>query len=214
MRGKFEEQLETLNVELIKMGALCEHAIALASKSVFNYDETLVNMVKKSEADIDGKERDIEALCMNLILTQQPVATDLRYISAVLKIISDLERIGDQANEIAEITKILKGFKLENDVYLTQMSKAVVNMLTQSVESYVVKDEERAKRVIKTDDEVDELFVKIRQELIETIARKSLNSEVYVDYLMIAKYFERIGDHTVNVAQWVIYSISGKHEGK
>ncbi|MFI3325360.1 MAG: phosphate signaling complex protein PhoU [Clostridia bacterium] len=214
MRGKFEEQLSKLNIELIKMGALCEHCIALASKSIFDFNDSLVSDVIKIEKDIDEKEKNIETLCFYLILTQQPVATDLRFISSALKLISDLERIGDQANDIAELSKFIKGTQLENETYLRKMSTAVINMVTQSIEAYVHRDEDLARQVIEMDDEVDDLFVKMRQEITDCILLNASNSETYIDYLLICKYYERIGDHAVNVAEWVIYSITGKHKGE
>lgn len=213
MRSKFDEQLELLNVELIKMGALCESAIASAGKAIFEDDGSLAAKAILDDEEIDRKEREIESLCLKLLLRQQPVAADLRYISAALKMISDMERIGDQASDIAEISTMLKGDRPGGDIHLYDMAKATIKMVTESIESFVQKDQERAQAVIAFDDVVDDLFSKIRQELIEKIGTDSGSGEVYIDYLMIAKYFERIGDHAVNVAEWVIYSITGKHVG-
>lgn len=214
MRSKFDEQLEQLNLELIKMGALCESAIAAAAKAIFDEDKALIEKTLNADEQIDRKERDIEDLCLKLLLRQQPVAADLRYISSALKMISDMERIGDQASDIAEITEMLGQSKPGGDVHLHDMAKATIHMVTESIESYVQKDEERAKAVIAYDDVVDDLFIKIRKELIEKIGADASSGEVCLDYLMIAKYFERIGDHAVNVAEWVIYSITGKHVGE
>ncbi len=212
MRTRFDEQLEQLHVELITMGALCEEAITAAIHAFFEKDTTLVPVVLKKDAEIDRKERDIEALCMRLLLQQQPVAKDLRAISSALKMISDMERIGDQAADIVEIVKTMhdKDLNISSSVHIKSMSKEAMKMVTESVNSFVKKDLELAKKVIAYDDVVDELFVKIRTELIDLMA-KGGNGEVYSDLLMIAKYLERVGDHATNIAEWVEYSITGKH---
>ena len=212
MRTRFDEQLEQLHVELITMGALCEEAITAAIQAFFEKDTTLVPVVLKKDAEIDRKERDIEALCMRLLLQQQLVAKDLRAISSALKMISDMERIGDQAADIVEIVKTMhdKDLNISSSVHIKSMSKEAMKMVTESVNSFVKRDLELAKKVIAYDDVVDELFVKIRTELIDLMA-KGGNGEVYIDLLMIAKYLERVGDHATNIAEWVEYSITGKH---
>lgn len=214
MRNKFDEQLDLLNVELIKMGALCEEAIAAAAKSIFDTDPALRSATLSADEEIDHKEREIESLCLNLLLQQQPVAKDLRVVSSALKMISDMERIGDQASDIAEIVPFLGNRSDEGNLHLKDMASAVISMVTTAIDSFVKKDFELAKSVITSDDNVDELFNKVKDELIEIISGGAENAEACVDYLMIAKYFERIGDHATNIADWVIYSIIGKHLGE
>lgn len=213
MRENFEKQLDKLNNDLMKMGALCECAIAAATKSLFEDTNENYEKANLAEREIDRKEREIENFCVTLILRQQPVATDFRYISAALKMISNMERIGDQALDIAEIAKLVAGFELNGNIYIADMARSAAGMVTQSIESYVRRDENIAKQVIEMDDRVDDLFVKIRALLIENIAADNGNGDVYMDYLMVAKYLERIGDHAVNIAESVIYSVSGKRVG-
>ena len=213
MRTRFDEQLEQLHVELITMGALCEEAITLALKSLFDRDRSLVPVVLEKDGEIDRKERDIEALCMRLLLQQQPVARDLRTISSALKMISDMERIGDQAADIGELTDQMhdKQLEMSSSLHIRSMSEEAVKMVTQSVDSFVKADLELAHSVIAYDDVVDNLFSKIRGEIIEQIATDGTNGEVYIDLLMIAKYLERVADHATNIAEWVEYSITGIH---
>ena len=213
MRVEFEKQLELLNVELIKMGALCEKVIDGVTKALFEGD---VNSVKKShegEQNIDKSERDIENICMNLLLKQQPVASDLRNISSALKMISDMERIGDHASDISELTLCMAGTpyikKLE---HIQQMAKETIVMLVSSIEAYVNADEKKAKSVIEHDDVVDDLFDKVKNELITMIHENPDDGEQACDLLMVAKYFERIGDHATNIAEWVIFSITGERQ--
>lgn len=211
MRSKFDEQLDMLNVELIKMGALCEEAIASAAKAVFDSDLSLAEKTTVADNEIDRKEKEIESLCIRLLLKQQPVAKDLRTISSALKMISDMERIGDQASDIAEIAKSLLSNNDYAHLHLYDMAKATTSMVTESIDSFVRKDMELANHVMESDDIVDGLFTKVRNELIALIGTHPEKGEVYLDYLMIAKYFERIGDHAVNISEWVVYSITGKH---
>lgn len=214
MRNRFEQQMEILNLELIKMGALCETAIASAAKAVFDYDRKLAVKVSETDKEIDKKEKDIESLCHKLLLQEQPVARDLRIVSSALRMISDMERIGDQASEIAEISAMIKdGISVRNP-HLNFMANCTIQMVNDSVDSFVKKDMELAKKVIVSDDIIDGLFDKVKQDLIQSIDSKSANGEVYIDYMMIAKYFERIGDHAANIAEWVIYSITGQHVEK
>lgn len=211
MRIRFDEQLEKLNIELIEMGALCEEAISLAIKALLEKEDGLLERVAAAESDIDQKEREIENLCMKLLLQQQPVAKDLRTISSALKMISDMERIGDQALDIAEITTFMQENPLIERVHIESMAKETTRMVTDSIDSFVKKDLNRAMAVLAHDDVVDDLFAKIKEELIKLIGVTQENGEVCLDLLMIAKYFERIGDHAVNIAEWVVFSITGNH---
>lgn len=212
MRTRFDEQLENLNLELIKMGALCEDAILASMKALLDEDDTMVEKTHAIESDIDQKEKDIERLCMKLLLQQQPVARDLRIVSSALKMISDMERIGDQASDIAEITKFIKHNDTKSKVRINDMANAAIKMVTDSIDSFVKKDLELAKYVMQYDDVVDELFNEVRKELIELISGNNRDGELCLDLLMIAKYLERIGDHAVNIAEWVEYSMTGKHK--
>ena len=211
MRNRFDEQLSQLNTELITMGALCEEAISGAAKYLIDNDSALKEKVIDTDKQIDRKERDIENLCLRLILHQQPVATDLRLISAALKMISDMERIGDQASDIAEIVKFVNKTNLRENVHICDMARATIKMVTDSIDSFVKRDMDLAQSVILHDDTVDNLFLKIKGELISAIKDGTGDAEALIDLLMIAKYFERIGDHAENIAEWVIYSITGKH---
>ena len=210
MRNRFDEQLEQLNVELIKTGALCEDAISTTAKALIDNDRELARRVKPIEREIDQKERDIESLCMKLYLQQQPVARDLRQISSALKMISDLERIGDQASDIAEILPYLQGSVSESKLHIKEMAQATIKMVTDSIESFVRRDLPLARSVVEYDNVVDGLFNKVKTELIRLISEDSNNGEFCIDLLMVAKYFERIGDHAVNVAEWVQYSLTGR----
>ncbi len=211
MRNKFDSQLEKLNLELITMGALCEDAISASVKAMLDGDDALCDKVFAADAEIDQKERDIEAICMKLLLQQQPVARDLRVISSALKMISDMERIGDQASDIAEITKFIKNSNVQSRVHISDMAAAAIKMVTDSVESFVKKDLSLARAVMEYDDKVDNLFDCVKDELVRLISEDRANGEFCIDLLMIAKYLERIGDHAVNIAEWVEYSITGVH---
>ena len=210
MRDEFERQLALLNEELTTMGGLIESAIANAVKAL-DGDEHSINKAYDYEKSIDNKEREIESLCLKLLLTQQPVASDLRLISAALKMITDMERIGDQAFDISDITKHVSFQKYESKVHIKEMANAVIYMVTDSVDSYVKKDAALAKKVAAADDQVDDLFLKVRSELVELVRSNQDMAEGALDLMMIAKYLERIGDHAVNVAEWVIYAITGDH---
>lgn len=211
MRNRFDEQLARLNSELTEMGALCEEAISGCVKYLIDKDIAMRDNTLEADKQIDQKERDIERLCMKLLMQQQPVATDLRVISSALKMISDMERIGDQASDIAEIVKHIQKNDVESNTHISDMARATIKMVTDSVESFVKKDITLAENVIKNDDEVDALFDKVKNELIQAIQQSEDNAEALIDLLMIAKYFERIGDHAENIAEWVIYSITGHH---
>ena len=211
MRNAFHEQLEQLNVELIRMGALCEEAISAGTKALLDGDRELGAQAGQLEQEIDHKEQDIESLCMKLLLRQQPVASDLRTVSAALRMISDMERIGDQAADIAEIARDMKDSDLRRKIPLEDMARAAVGMVTDSVDSFVKRDLELAHQVIARDDVVDDLFLKVRAELIHLISSGE-DGEVCLDLMMVAKYFERIGDHACNIAQWVEYALTGQYE--
>ncbi len=212
MRNRFEQQLDNLNDEMIKMGKLCEQAIAAAIKlTMGNNHEELRQEVMETDAEIDRKEREIEGICMKLLLRQQPVAKDLRVISSALKMISDMERIGDQASDIVELARYIKNSNVKYKIHLNDMANEVIHMVTQSIDSFVNKDLEMAKSVIVYDDVVDNYFDEIKKELISLIANEKEDGEEYIDILMIAKYLERIGDHATNIAGWVEYSILGTH---
>ena len=204
MRNKFEEQLEQLHVELIRMGALCEDAISAAAEALLERDAKLA-------AAAEEKEREVENLCLKLLLQQQPVARDLREISAALKMISDLERIGDQAADIAEMTSHVRLPEGDRAPHIADMARAVIRMVTDSVDSFVKRDLTLARQVCAADDRVDELFRQVRRELTELISADPTRGEQGLDLLMVAKYLERIGDHATNVAEWVEYSLTGVH---
>ena len=212
MRNKFDQQLAQLNHEMIEMGALCEEVIALSSRALPEGNVALAAKVAPLDSEIDHKEREIENLCLKLLLQQQPVARDLRQISAALKMITDMERIGDQAEDIAEIVGFLGGRQAENDGLLKKMAEAVIQMVTESVDAYVKCDIILAKKVLAADDTVDDYFAQVKQSLIGKIAKNPDDGEYALDLLMIAKYFERIGDHATNIAEWVIYSVTGVHK--
>lgn len=211
MRNKFDSQLEKLNLELITMGALCEDAISASVKGFLDDDDALCQKAVETEEEINRKERDIESICMKLLLEQQPVARDLRVISSALKMISDMERIGDQAYDIAEIAKFIKNSNVKSKIHIKDMAAAATKMVTDSVDSFVKKDVELARAVMAYDDKVDNLFDCVKDELVQLITEDKANGEFCIDLLMIAKYLERIGDHAVNIAEWVEYSITGTH---
>lgn len=212
MRELYTQQLAALKTKLIQMGAMCEDAISCSIKGMLQGDTELLKKVENTELDINQMEREIERLCMKLLLMQQPVASDLRSVSSALKIISDLERIGDQAYDIAEISKHLKFSDFSSKVHIQEMATAAIRMVTDSVEAFVQRDLSLAQRVLKEDDTVDALFNKVRADLVNMIQSKNGEDvEMMLDLLMIAKYLERIGDHAENVAEWVVYLLTGEH---
>lgn len=216
MRERFERQLMQLNTELIAMGALCEDAIDCAVKYLLENDKKMKENASEIEKQIDRKERDIETICLRILLQQQPVAADLRTVSSALKMISDMERIGDQAYDISEIAEYVVGKEITNKVHIADMADTAAKMVTLSVESFVKKDISLAQSAIALDNKVDELFLTVKSELTEAVRQGSDNGEALVDLLMIAKYFERIGDHAENIAEWVIYAVTGSrsHTGE
>ena len=212
MRDFFQEQLKELNRELTIMGAACEEIIAMASESLTHYNTELAKKVSVVGAQIDEGYRNIESICLKLLLRQQPVAKDLRVISAAMKMITDMERIGDQAEDIVDLVPHMTA---RNDVRypkIREMAKAAQAMVTEAVDAYVKQDLYIAKKVMAHDDVVDDYFVQVKSELIDLIAVNPSEGEYALDLLMIAKYFERIGDHCTNIAEWVEYSITGIHK--
>ena len=197
MRNKFDEQLELLKTNMIQMGALCESAIANATKALIQGDLELAKKAIAADEEIDQKEREIESLCLKLLLQQQPVARDLRQISSALKMITDMERIGDQAADISEITMLANIKAADDTSHIADMAEATIKMVTDSIDAYVRQD----------------LFNQIKSEMIKLISDDSGNGEFAIDLMMIAKYFERIGDHATNIAEWVEFSITGRHRG-
>lgn len=212
MRSHFDQQLQLLNSEMRDMGALCEDAIALASKALSENSKELAEKVPPIASALDQKERDVENICLKLLLRQQPVAGDLRQISAALKMITDMERIGDQAEDIAEIVCYMQGSSRKETELFNSMARSVIQMVTDSVDAYVKQDLELAKKVISHDDVVDDYFEKVKKSLVDIIVKEPDMGGFALDMLMIGKYFERIGDHATNIAEWVIYSVTGVHK--
>ena len=213
MRNRFDEQLIILNNSLIEMGALVERAIELATKSLIDQDVQTAKEIIDGDVVIDEKEKEIESLCLKLILNQQPVARDLRQISTALKMITDMERIGDQAADISELCIYLSSQEyIKKLEHIPLMAEATMRMVTDSIDAYVEKDLELARRVIEDDDIVDDLYVLVKNDLIELIHKDVDSGEQAFDLLQIAKYYERIGDHAVNIAEWVVFSITGMHK--
>ena len=211
MRSKFDQQLAALNQELTEMGATCAQAIGLAAQALEQQDVALAAPVGQLEEQTNEQERTIEALCLKLLLQQQPVARDLRQISAALKMITDMERIGDQAEDIVEIVPCMIAHPHEEYPKIREMAKETIAMVTDSVDAYVKQDVYLAKAVQMHDDVVDNYFTRIKSGLIDMIAKNPAEGEYALDLLMIAKYFERIGDHATNIAEWVEFSVTGSH---
>ena len=213
IRSRFDEQLELLNRELIEMGALCEQVISMAARALMSGDTKLAAQITPLDGEIDQMERDVESRCLKLLLQQQPVAKDLRQVSAALKMVTDMERIGDQASDIAEIIGFLHGRGGEDCAFIGQMGEATIRMVSGSIDAFVRRDTKLADEVIAHDDIVDAYFLKVKTALIQYIAASPDDGEYALDLLMIAKYFERIGDHAVNIAEWVLFSVTGVHTG-
>ncbi len=211
-QSRFEKQLNTLNQQMVQMGSMVEQSIEMAVSALVTKDSEKAHNMIEYAADVSNQERQIEGMCMKLLLCQQPVASDLRMISSALKMITDMERIAVQSAEISELT-----IRMEETPYIKklehvqQMAKETILMVVKSIDAFVNKDLELAQEVISMDDVVDDLFIKIKQELIGLINQDASNGEQATDLLMIGKYFERIGDHAVNIAQWVTFSITGEH---
>ena len=214
MRNRFDQQLELLNRDLLEMGALIERSIESATQALIQRDVETAKTAIASDHEVDQKEREIEALCLKLLLQQQPVAKDLRFISAALKMITDMERIGDQAADIAGIVIYIAGEpSIKELVHLPQMGRSAIDMVHGSLDAYVKKDLALARSVMEMDDVVDRLFDVIKNELIEKIRADASTGSQAIDLLMIAKYYERIGDHAQNIAEWVEYALTGRHKG-
>lgn len=213
MRNRFDRQLSQLNEELIEMGEHIEHAIEMAVNAFVTQDRKKAKEAIDYDVEIDQQERDIEALCMKLLLQQQPVARDLRLISSALKMITDMERIGDHAADISEMTLLMADapYMIKPDC-IQKMAAETTDMVIRSINAFVNKDIETARWVIQRDDVVDDLFNSVKHRLIDLINENKENGEQAADMLMVAKYFERIGDHATNIAEWVIFSITGSHE--
>ena len=213
MRDNYLKKLEQMQKELLEMGMLCEEAIQKTYRLLVSEQEReeLVKAIEVLEREIDAKERRIEADCIQLFLQQQPVASDLRLISSALKMITDLERLGDHATDIAEILETGSIKVPVKDIDLAKMAEIAMDMINRSVESYVQKDLEMAREVIDRDDVLDELFINVRKEISRCSAEKIYTNDQTLDLLMIAKYYERLGDHATNVAEWVEFSLTGKH---
>ena len=211
MRNRFDRQLEELHVELIEMGSMCEDVIRKTSKLLQSGDAKVAKEIRKEDSNIDEQERLVESLCLKLLLQQQPVAKDLRKVSAALKMITDMERIGDQAEDIAEIIETTDFSVPTNDVKLAKMAETTIAMVTESIDAYVKQDLVLVREVIARDDEVDDLFLEVRQEIADDMVEAG-DPMSSLDLLMIAKYFERIGDHATNIAEWVEFSITGTHK--
>lgn len=210
MRSKFDEQLDQLHRELITVGALCENAIALSAKALTEGSVKIAEQVPDFTAQIDRKEREIESMCIKLLLQQQPVAKDLRVISAALKMVTDMERIGDNSGDIAEIVTMSNISASDDTLNIHDMALAVIKMVTDSIDAFVKRDISLARAVIEYDDVVDGCFDRTKKRLIDCLSKPGADGEYALDLLMIAKYFERIGDHAVNIAKWVLFSITGK----
>jgi len=212
MRNRFDTELENLNLELIKMGGLIESSIETSATALINQDMSKIDIVNEYEIEIDEMEKTIESHCLKLLLQQQPVASDLRIIGTALKMITDMERIGDNALDIAEIVKLFENkIFIKDIVHIPLMAEATISMVKRSIDAFVNKDKVLAEQVCADDDIVDNLFITVKTELIGMIQKDSRNGEQAIDLIMIAKYFERIGDHAQNIAEWVIFSITGKH---
>ena len=210
-RNRFDSQLERLNNELIEMGSLIEQAIEIAIRALMNQDVALAKEAISFDEEIDRQEKEIENLCLKLLLQQQPVARDLRLISSALKMITDMERIGDQAADISELTIYMSSAPYIKKLdHIQSMAKETTLMVVGSIEAFVNKDLEKAQAIIENDSVVDNLFIEVKNELIELIHKNADNGEQASDLLMVAKYFERIGDHATNIAEWVIFSIPGQ----
>ena len=215
MRNRFERQLLELNNELIQMGSMIEHAIEMGISALVRQDVEKAKKAIAYDEEIDGQEKTVESLCMKLLLQQQPVAKDLRLISAALKMITDMERIGDQAADICEIVTMMDGMEgLDNPRLMRDMAHETVDMVHKVIDAYVASDVHLAQAVMAADDVVDDLFMRVKAELIAFLTRDATRGQQALDILMIAKYFERIGDHAVNIGEWVEFSVTGSYKGE
>lgn len=215
MRTKFDEQLRSLNTEMVHMGNMIEEAIQNALDALFNQDIEKAKQIMKDDEQVDHEQKKIENICFQLLVQQQPVAHDLRNITAAMKMVTDMERIGDQAADISELTVMMPdSINKVNAENIRKMSAEVILMLLKAVEAYVEKDPGKAQKVIDHDDIVDDLFVKVKGELIEVMQKTPEHAETAADLLMVNKYLERIGDHATNIAEWVIFSVDDRYDRK
>ena len=221
MRANFDNKLSELNKKLLSMAAMTEQIIAMSIKSLEEQNTKLARETVEFDAKINEAEREVERICLNLLLQQQPVfaedlrrvASDLRLISAALKMITDIERVGDQSADIADLNIQLIKKKQKWDLSdISEMARAATQMVNDAIDAYVNDDENLARKVISSDDKIDELFIKTKDKIIDEIAADKANGEKAIDTLMVAKYFERIGDHAVNIAEWVVFSVTGVHK--
>lgn len=211
-RKNYDKQLEQLNDQMITMGCMIENTISKTIQALAEQNVELAEEVIASDYEIDTQERGIEQLCYKLLLTQQPLAGDLRIVSATMKMITDMERIGDHGEDISELTIRMAGKPYSQEISdIEQMATEATKMVTNSVDAYVNRDMELARAVIAADDVVDDLFDKVKEKIIEGIRFGKCDGEQATDLLMVAKYFERIGDHATNIAGWVIFSLTGEH---
>jgi len=208
MRRYYDQQLNDMHNNLLKMGALCEAAVAASAKALLDDDDAMREKTVEIEQKINAIEHDIEQQCVRLLLHQQPMASDLRHVTAAQKMITDMERIGDQAEDIAELSGFMRGSRVKSDINIADMARAISKMLTESLDSFVTKDAEKARAVIKYDDVVDGLFTQIKEELIKRLLEDSSVAHECLDLLMVAKYFERIGDHAENLAECALYYLA------
>lgn len=208
MRSKFDEQLAKLNNEMIEMGRMIVQSIAMAIEALTDKNETLAKSIMEGDAAVDHAQKKIEDICFNLLIQQQPVAKDLRTVTAAMKMVTDMERIGDHAADISEMTIFMgENSHIEKFNHISKMASETVLMLNHSIEAYVEKNQEKAKEVIAHDDIVDALFDEVKKDIIELIQENPEDGEEATDLLLVAKYFERIGDHATNIAEWVMYSL-------
>ena len=214
MKNRFDEQVEILNAQMIEMGAMIETTIEGACEALQTADLPRARAIIEGDSVVDRKEREIESLCLRMLLTRQPVAHDLRVVSSALKMITDMERIGDHAADISEIVTFLDYSAALQPEHFGAMSRAAIDMVHRAIDAYVRQDVELARAVILSDDTVDQLFTDVKRELIELLAADATRGGEALDLLMIAKYFERIGDHATNIAEWVEYSVTGLYKGE
>lgn len=213
MRANFDNKLSELNKKLLSMAAMTEQIIAMSIKSLEEQDTKLARETVEFDAKINEAEREVERICLNLLLQQPVFAEDLRRVSAALKMITDIERVGDQSADIADLNIQLIKKKQKWDLSdISEMARAATQMVNDAIDAYVNDDENLARKVISSDDKIDELFVKTKDKIIDEIAADKANGEKAIDTLMVAKYFERIGDHAVNIAEWVVFSVTGVHK--
>jgi phosphate transport system protein len=214
MKNRFDEQVEVLNAQMIEMGALIETTIESACDALQTANLEKAHAIIEGDSAVDRKEREIESLCLRMLLTRQPVAHDLRVVSSALKMITDMERIGDHAADISEIVTFMDYSAAMQPEHFGAMSRAAIDMVHHAIDAYVRRDVDLAREVIASDDTVDELFCDVKRELIELLAADATRGSEALDLLMIAKYFERIGDHATNIAEWVEYSVTGLYKGE